>query len=319
MPSRPPQLTAAAARAAQVSVGTSRFVRIGELDARGVSRARRRANLAAGRWSALTGRGVDLARGPLTEDENWQRMLLAVGPRARLGGMTALRAVGLAGYVEDQCHIWVPKSRQKARTSGVCLHETRLWGDPDAAVTGIPRSLPAIATVQGALWALTPRQSMLCLVMPIQQRLTRVEDVATALDRVRRHRFRGMLRSALGDIAGGAQSLGELDFTRMCAERGLPAPSRQVLRRSSRGVIYLDVYWAAYGVALEIDGAGHARLEQSLRDEVRALDLQVDGDAAVSVSVLTLRCDPEPFFAGLSRLLRASGWPGHTAQPSSPR
>jgi len=311
MPSYPSSdLTLAAARADRAASGSPRFVRLSDLDRRGVSRGRRRANVAAGRWRALNGRGVDLARGPLTEEEAWQRMLLSVGPQARLGGMTALRAVGLNGFAEEHCHVWVPKSRQKARVTGVCLHETRLWGAADATSSGIPRSLPAAATVQGALWALTPRQALLCLVMPIQQRLTRVEDVAAALERIRRHRFRAMLRMALSDIAGGAQSLGELDFARMCGERGLPAPTRQARRRSSQGVVYLDVYWAAYRVALEINGAGHARLEQSLRDEVRALDLQVDGDATVSVSVLTLRCDPEPFFAGLARLLRSRGWPG---------
>ena len=45
-----------------------------------------------------------------------------------------------------------------------------------------------------------------------------------------------------------------------------------------------------------------------MRDEVRLLDLiRAQSDAAVPVSVLTLRCDPDPFFSGHVSLLRPAG------------
>ncbi len=125
-------------------------------------------------------------------------LLVRVGPAAALGGMTALAQCGLQGFDEDAVDIWVPKSQQKARPLGVRLHETRLWSSADVVPLGLPRSRPPVAAVQAALWSRTPRRALLCLVMPIQQRLVRPAEVSTALQRVRRHPFRRMLNAALG-------------------------------------------------------------------------------------------------------------------------
>lgn len=190
----------------------------------------------------------------------------------------------------------------------VQLHETRRWSTEDATDGRLRRAKPAIATVQAALWARSRRQAALCLVMPIQQRLARAEDVSLELSRVKRHEYRLALNAVMGDIIGGAQSLNELDFAAECRARGLPEPARQVVRRLSSGRAYLDVSWERYGVAVEVNGAGHDRLDIAVRDEVRLADLQAQGDAAIPLSVLTLRCDPEPFFAALRRLLIARGW-----------
>lgn len=219
------------------------------------------------------------------------------------------QADGLTGFDEPMTHIWVHKSTyQVPPDAGVSLHETRRWSADDVAAHGIRRSLPAVSTVQAALWAPTAPSAQLRLVMPTQQRLTCSEDVIAVMDRVRRHRFRSMIRATLHDIADGAQSLGELDVTRLCREHGLPEPSRQEVRTGRQGRIYLDVYWAEFGVALEINGAGHDRLDQRRKDEIRSLDLQIQGDAAAQVSVLTLRSAPTPFFRALRDLLVARGW-----------
>lgn len=189
------------------------------------------------------------------------------------------------------------------------LHETRRWtADTDALCVGVPRSTPAVATVQAALWARSRRQAALCLVMPVQQRLVRVEDLAQELSRVRRHEYRRMLGAVIGDLAAGAESLNEIDFARECRRRGLPEPSRQVVCTLSSGRCYLDVRWDRYGVCVEINGAGHDRLDVALRDEVRIADLQSRGDAAIPMSVLTLRSDPDPMFEALKRLLLSRGW-----------
>lgn len=275
-----------------------------------VSRYEREAHVEAQRWRWLPHRGVVLHTGPVHGDGAWWRALTEVGVTARLGGITALTADGLKGFDEPLIHVWVTKGTHKGAPEGVRVHETRRWQQADATDAGIPRSKPAVATVQAALWARSPRQAALALVMPVQQRLVRADDVAKELGRIQRHRFRPALLAAIADIMDGAQSLGELDFARECRERGLPEPSRQVRRRTSQGRVYLDVYWEAYRVAVEINGAGHGRLEQAMADEIRAIDIQLRRDAAVQVSVLTLRLEPEPFFTKLAELLRANGWPG---------
>lgn len=190
----------------------------------GVSRGRQRAMVAGGRWRAVPGKGVIAAPSPTDGEAALREALLMIGPSARLGGVTALMRDGLTGYTESQSHIWVPKGHEKVVIEGVRLHETRRWSSKDCALAGLPRSTPPVATVQGALWSVTARQAMLCLVMPIQQRMVRVDDVELQLDRVRRHRFRKALRAGLRDIRLGAESLNEIDFAIMCRARGSRSP-----------------------------------------------------------------------------------------------
>jgi very-short-patch-repair endonuclease len=273
-----------------------------------VSRGRRRAMVAGGRWRAVPGKGVVATSGPTAGEAAWREALMAVGPGAHLGGVTALQSHGLQGYVEPRIHVWVAKGLEKQEVPGVRLHETRRWTATDAMPVGLPRSTPAVATVQAALWSVSVRQAMLCLVMPIQQRVVRAEDVQRELDRVKRHRFRRQLQAGIRDIALGAQSLNELDFTTECRKRGLPEPTRQVVRRLSHGRAVLDAYWERHHVVVEINGAGHDALDVAMRDELRITDLQVQGEAVIPLSVLTLRCDPDPFFDALERLLRTRGW-----------
>lgn len=283
-------------------------LRLRQLRDAGISRGRQRAQVDAERWYPLPYRGVVVPTVEHSQAGVWWRAVTEVGTRAWLGGITALLDAGLTGYDEPLIHVWVMKSTPKGAPAGVQLHETRRWNTGDVVQVGVPRSTPAVATVQAALWARSARQAMLAMVMPVQQRIVRAEDVAAQLERIRRHRFRRVLQTSIQDILRGAQSLGELDFARECRRRGLPEPSRQEMRRTSQGRVYLDVYWKRYRVAVEVNGAGHSRPEQAMRDEIRAMDLQLREDAAVQVSLFTLRCDPEPFFAKLAELLAARGW-----------
>lgn len=274
----------------------------------GLSRGRRRAMINGGRWRAVPGKGVLAQPGSSSGEAAWREALLAIGPGARLGGVTALEVDGLTGFVESQFHIWVPKGREKKRVDGVKLHETRRWSSKDGVSSGLPRSTRPVATVQAALWSVSVRQAMLCMVMPIQQRLVRVDDVEAQLDRIKRHKFRRPLQAGLRDIRRGAESLNELDFALACRKRGLPEPTRQVVRRVSHGMAVLDVFWEDYDVVVEVNGAGHDALDVAMRDEVRITDLQAQGNAVIPVSVLTLRCDPDPIFDALTRLLESRGW-----------
>ena len=269
-----------------------------ELRSIGLTKAQWEARVDARQWSAIPRRGVVTHNGPVSGHDALSRALIQVGPKARLGGITALHTAGMSGYDEPLIHIWVPKSAFATPPAGVRLHETRRWTDGDCMPCGLPRSRPAVAAVQAALWSLTVRQAALAMVMPIQQRIVSAAEVAVELDRVRRHRFRRQLRAALADIMAGSESMGELDFLAMCRTRGLPEPSRQVRRRTPQGTIYLDVFWEAYAVGVEINGVGHSVLTKGLSDELRLMDTQLRGEMAVQISVLTLRIEPDPSSKG---------------------
>ena len=302
------RLSPAAVRAEQLRCELGRVASLRALAAAGVTREERLAHIRAGRWGDIPSRGVVTDLGALSGPDLWSRSLVEVGPQARLGGVTALEADGLVGFDEPVAHIWVPKGKEKStpRSPRIRLHETRRWDAADACPGALPRSRPDVATVQGALWAKTLRQAGLVMVMPIQQRLVRIEDVAAVLERVRRHPFRRGLIAVVNEIRGGSHSLNEIDFARMCRARGLPEPERQVVRRNPEGRQYIDVRWPC-GVSAEINGAQHDRLVQMLSDEVRMIDRQLEGDAVVVISVITLHVDPDPVFDRLARLLRARG------------
>lgn len=75
-------------------------------------------------------------------------------------------------------------------------------------------------------------------------------------------RARGVVGSIVGpvirDVCDGAHSLGELDFAGYCRQYGLPEPTRQSVRSSADGRVYLDVGWEDVGLVVEIDGGHHA-------------------------------------------------------------
>ena len=92
-------------------------------------------------------------------------------------------------------------------------------------------------------------------------------------------RHRATMRRALADIAGGADSLAEIDFARLCRSVGLPEPSRQVRRRDASGRWrYLDVEWRMPRgrLVVEIDGIGHMERERWYDDLLRDAEIGTD-------------------------------------------
>jgi hypothetical protein len=303
-----------------VAAAQGGFVDFPTLRRHEVRESEQRAHVAAGRWLGVPRRGVVLLQVVESVRLELWRMLVAVGPGARLGGVSALAVDGLTGFDEPRTHIWVPKSHQKdltARPPRVQLHETRRWRLTDCADEGLPRSCSAVAVVQGALWARSLKQGALVMTMSIQQRIVSADDVLIAFERVRRDARRRPLLELLDDIRGGIESMPELDLARLCRAYGVPEPTRQVRRRTSQGVAVVDAVFEEFAVAVEIQGAGHAVLDRMMLDEVRFLELALRGDITIPVSSATLRVDPHPFMAGLARLLRARGWRGNPTATSA--
>ena len=70
-------------------------------------------------------------------------------------------------------------------------------------------------------------------------------DRARSVVRLSRREF---IEGVLTEAVDGVQALGELDFAKLCRQRALPEPSRQVVRRRPSGRAYLDVAWEALGI-----------------------------------------------------------------------
>ncbi len=247
-----------------------------QLRGAGVSRFDVRNQVVAGRWSKPGPTTVVLATGALTQRQLWRLPVLETGcSAAALDGVTALVAAGLRGYA-DPVTVSCPAGAKPRRVDGVQMRVTRWRRAGDNVSVGIPRVRPEVAAVHGALWARTDRQAALIVVMTVQQRLTTATRIGAELARIRRHRRRLLLAAVIKDVTDGAQALGELEFARLCRDRGLPSPSRQVLRRAGPGVAYLDVYFEEHRLVVEIDGCHHADAANQIDDALRQNELTID-------------------------------------------
>ncbi|WP_327637312.1 hypothetical protein OHB24_02670 [Kribbella sp. NBC_00482] len=280
----------------------------------GVSRWQVTAELRARRWAAHRRQTIATHTGELSELATWWSAIFEVGPGAALDGSSALRAAGLRGFA-DVLHVSTPKSSRPRRPRDVVVHETRRRQPGDLVQVGLPRVRPPIAAVRAALWARSDRQAALVLAMSVQQRITTPEALATAFSAVRRHRRRGLIRQVLSDLAKGAQSIGELEFARLCRDYGLPEPDRQTLRRGRNGVYHVDSAWTPYGAVVEIEGLHHLEAEQAMADASRQNELTIGNDRVLRIPVIGLRLTPDHYMGQVADLLMSCGWRPEPQRP----
>lgn len=277
-----------------------------QLYAVGVTRHEVRAHLRAGRWRRTGRQTVLVHTGPLSPRAREWVAVLESGPRACLDGASALIAGGLTGFEVSSIRVSVPRGARIHRHPGVDLRQTRRWRAEDVVPSGVPRTRPEVAAVRAALWAKTDKQAALVLTMAVQQRLTSAELVGRAMLQVRRARRRAFVHEVILDLLGGVASLGELDVARECRARGIPEPTRQAVRRGTRGHYYLDLYWEEWGVVVEVDGIHHTWAQQVVGDALRQNEITLAGDVVLRLPLLGLRAAPDDFFAQIEAALLAS-------------
>lgn len=187
-------------------------------------------------------------------------------------------------------------------------HETRRLREDDVVAVGLRRTQPAVSALFAALWAVTERQAVFFLLLPVQQGMCTAAQLAEALERVRRHRFRRALWLAVADIADGARSIGELDVGRALARRGLPRPDRQGKRTRPDGTVYLDLVWEAFGLTLEVDGVQHDLPWMRVADTLRDLGTLAEGHAVMRLPLLAWRLDEDRVLDAIEAVFRSRGW-----------
>ena len=120
---------------------------------------------------------------------------------------------------------------------------------------------------------------------------------------------RALIKVTLGDIEGGSQALSELDFmTNVVRRCNVPAPTRQVPRRDSRGKRrWLDVFYEHVRLAIEIDGAGHLDILEYWDDMNRDNELKLAGYTVLRFPAYIVRYYPELVAAGIRQAFRNFG------------
>lgn len=274
-----------------------------QLRASGITRDDVRHEIAAGRWHSRGNQTVQIKPGG--PDAERRRAIWEVRGQARLDGVTALQAAGLAGWTETTMHVSVPEGTRIAAVTGVTVHRIR----PSIPTTGDPlRATPEWAALHGASWAASDRSASALLAMAVQQRLTTGERLAAITDVCPLLTRIVHIRAVLADISGGAQAISEIDFVTLCRSHSLPPPIGQAARQGHRGRIYLDASWPDYNVAVEVDGSQHfaglAQVEDALRDN----ELRHDGMTVLRIPALGLRIETDAFVNQLRRALVRGGW-----------
>jgi hypothetical protein len=274
------------------------------LEALGISRQATGREIAAGRWAAHGRHTVALHTGHLSQTALFWRALWETGAGAALDGVSALQAAGLTGFDSGVVHVSVPSTHRPSPVPGVRIHVTCSRDEGDVVAAGVPRTRPAVAAIRAAHWAASDRQAALLVCMAAQQRLVRDRDLLDEAGRRHGRTRRAFIRTLVTDVADGAHALGELDFARLCRGRGLPEPSRQVVRRGPRGRIYLDVAWEDHGVVAEIDGSQHRQGLAVTSDNLRRNAQQIGGEIVLGIDLVGLRLERNAFLAQVAHALR---------------
>ncbi len=243
-----------------------------------------RSELDARRWRALGEVVVAAHNGPLTPQQRCWAAVLSCGARGRLAGLTTLEAAGVHGWSSADVHVVLPRATTRCHLPGVAVrtHETRLPIADGRRLAGYPPACTVErAAIDAASWSADDRSAAALLAAVVQQRLTTAPRLARQLDRSGRIRRRRVIRLTLGDIAGGAEALSEIDFARLCRRYRLGRLVQQVVRVDASGrKRYLDgVIEGPDGrrIAFEVGGSVHLAAGSYWRDMHRQNELFISG------------------------------------------
>ncbi|MDG4804954.1 hypothetical protein [Micromonospora sp. WMMD980] len=275
--------------------------------------------VAGGRWHRVC-RGILRAApdGPYTREQQWWVAVLAAGDGAVLAGLAAARAGGLrVNWEHEVVDVLLPHERHAPDLlrrlplglPAVRVHRVRHLapadrqrGRPDR--TGMARSL-----VDAAGWARTDDEAQMIVAAGCQQRRATPAELGAVLDRLPRARRRRLIRQTLGDVAGGAEALSEIDLFRLCRRHGLPLPDGQERRRDADGrQRYLDAYWRRWRRHVEVDGGHHMEARHWAADLRRQNRVWIVGDRILRFTAFDVRHRPADVVAQLRAALSAAGW-----------
>ncbi|WP_244236831.1 endonuclease domain-containing protein [Micromonospora violae] len=251
--------------------------------------------------------------GPVSAGQLRWAAILAAGPQAVLGGLTAAQAGGLRGFPGRPVHVLLPAAcRRGSLPPGALVHRTVTLTDRDVLAVGQPRrTLPARSIVDAAQWASGDQEARAIIAAAFQQRLVAADDLHQVVNRLPRAHRRQLILATAADAAGGSHSLAELDFLGLIRRAGLPEPTRQKVRHDSAGRRrHLDAYFEQWGVHVDIDGGQHLDPRAWWADMRRQNALWVDGDRLLRFPAWAIRAKPDEIITQLRAALQAAGWPG---------
>lgn len=239
--------------------------------------------LASGRWRAVH-RGVYAAfTGELSREAVLWAAVVRAGPGAALSHQTAAELAGLADARSDVIHLTVPLGRHPEPIQGAVVHRSARIAAAMHPAQVPPRTRIEETAIDLTQTAASTDAAYGWLSRAVGRRLTTTALLRDALAARPKARRRAELLIALADIGDGAHSLLERRYVRDVERaHGLPPAGRQVRVTLAGRTSYLDDYYEAIGLAIELDGQVAHAIEQ------RWADMRRDNLHAAA-GILTLR------------------------------
>ena len=301
--SRKPELLRATA-ASQLQV-----VSRAQLAASGYDRDFIRRAIQGHRWQQL-GLAILLHAGEPTQGQReWATILSAPG-LAALTGRTAARRHGLKRFDAEVIDVLVPARALPVPLPGVRWHRSQRFDEFDIHPALRPPTVQrARAFVDAAQWTPSGRIACALLAAAVQQRRTSVQMLRREVQLAGPIRHRRHILAVLADVEGGADSLAEIDFTKLARQAGLPPPLRQAIRLDASGRRrYLDVDFGTFSV--EVDGGVHLQVLTAIDDAKRQIDLTLVGQRILRFPSIVVRTEPEYVVTKLRAAAHVFGLPG---------
>lgn len=226
-----------------------------------VSRGEIRNHVRVGRWASRSGEVVSTTTGPLSPEQRLWLGVLHAGPSAMVGGLSAADVHGLKRWEREEVTILVGNPMSFEPLAGFRFFRTRR----PFKLLITPGELPVCrlepAVLLFAAYEPHLRTALGAVTATVQQRLTTHERLLEWLDQLTPLRRAKHLRELLGDVAGGAHSMAEVDLRKACRAHGVRPPDSQRPRKDNRGRRrYTDAEWRLEDgrvVVLEVDGSFH--------------------------------------------------------------
>jgi hypothetical protein len=289
----------------------------------GVTEAAVARRIKSGAWQRLhRGTYATFSGVPPREARLWAALLRA-GPGAVLSHETAAEVHRLIDKPSSRIHVTVTAQRNPARRGpirGVVIHRSRNVASEPLPPWQLPRT-PIAETVLDLIEAATTTDDAFAwLTKAFGRDLVNAGMLTTALSARKRMRNRSWLVEALADVADGVMSPIELRYVRDVERaHGLPTAKRQARRELDGGVRFLDNFYEAFRLCVEIDGRLTHPPEQKWRDADR------DSDNLFRDDVQTIRLGLRHVTSGrcaqaakLAKLFIRRGWDAEGLRPCGP-
>lgn len=246
--------------------------------------------VSSGRW-ARPARGVFINHtGPLTHQQRDWVALLAAPPGSVLGGLSALAHDGFTSFTPARPHVVAPMGATPVAYDDLDLHWSVYLDTRDVhPLRTPPRTRPARSVVDAASWEDGEKRAREIVLSAAQKGVVAPRTLREALVRRGTCRHRALIVESYLDAAGGIQSLPERSFDEIRREVGLPAPERQAVVRRTDGRYYLDVWWKAFNLAVEVHGVPHMEVERWDGDLLQLNEVAIGGRRTLVFSSYAIR------------------------------